>query len=110
MSERIVVLYPGQPMQFLIDACGVLADTVNQAHAWRASDEDLVDVYAEVVCALARLRRAELARRPGDEVRIAVIDHLLERYRQTRTGEVEMRVADVVDRLHAEAVTDLAIA
>jgi hypothetical protein len=110
MSEQIVVLHPGEPLQFLVEVCRALADTVNEAHTWRPSDAELVEVYAEAVCALAHLRRAELARRSGDEARVAVIDHLLERLRQTRAGEVEMRLADVVDRLHAEAVSDLVIA
>jgi hypothetical protein len=94
-------------MQFLVDACAALADKVNEAHAWSSSDQELLAVYAETVSALARLRRAELAGQAGSEVQIAVIDHLIERVRQARAGEIEFRMADVVDRLHAEAITDL---
>lgn len=107
MSERIVVLRSEQPMRYLVDACGALADAVNEPHAWRSSDEELLTVYAEAVSALARLRRAQLAERPGSEVPVAIIDHLIERLRQTRAGEIEMRLADVIDRLHAEAVSEL---
>lgn len=108
MSERIVVLRSGQPMRFLVDVCAALADAVNEPHAWRPSDAELLGVHAEAVSALARLRRDQLAQRRGAEVAIAVIDHLMERLGQARAGEVGIRLADVVDRLHAEAVRELA--
>ena len=73
---------------------------------WRTTDTELLTVYAEAVSALARLQRAQLAGRPGTEVPLAIIDHLFERLRQTRAGEIEMPLADVVDRLHAEAIRE----
>ena len=99
MSERIVVLRSEQPMRFLVDDCAALADAVNEPRAWRSSDAELLTVYAEAVSALARLGRAQLAEGSGAEVGIAVIDHLLEHLRQTRDGEMQMPLADVIDRL-----------
>lgn len=110
MSERIIVLRSEQPMRFLIEVCAALADAVNEPHAWRPSDAELLTVYAEAVSALAHIRRAQLAERSGAEVPIAIIDHLIERLRQVRAGEIEIPLADVIDRLHAEAVSDLATA
>lgn len=104
MSERIIVLRSEQPGQVLVDVCAALADAVNEPHAWRATDTELLTVYAETVSALARLRREQLAGRPGDEVHVAIIDHLIDRLAQTRRGEIEIPLADVVDRLHAEAI------
>lgn len=106
MSERIVVLRTDQPLRFLVDACSALADEVNEPHAWTTADEELLAVYAEAVTAVARLRRDELVGVSGSEVQVAVIDHLIERVRQTRAGEIAFRLADVVDRLHAEATSD----
>lgn len=83
-----------------------LADAVNEPHAWRTTDTELLTVYAEAVSALARLQRAQLAGRTGTEVPLAIIDHLFERLRQTRAGEIEIPLADVVDRLHAEAIRE----
>jgi hypothetical protein len=106
MSERIIVLHAEQPRQLLIDVCAALADAVNEPHAWRPTDTELLTVYAEAVSALARLRRAHLAGRPGAEVPVAIIDHLFDRLRQTQAGEIEIPLADVVDRLHAEAISE----
>ena len=106
MSERIIVLRTEQPRQVLADVCSALADAVNEPHAWRTTDTELLTVYAEAVSALARLQRAQLAGRTGTEVPLAIIDHLFERLRQTRAGEIEMPLADVVDRLHAEAIRE----
>ncbi len=109
MSERIVVLRSGQSLQFLMDACAALADEVNEPRAWTDADEELMNVYAEVVTALARLRREELAGGPEPNVQVAIIDHLIERVRQTTAGEISMRLADVVDRLHAEVVDQVVL-
>jgi len=110
MSERIIVLRTEQPQRVLVDVCSALADAINEPHAWRTTDTELLTVYAEAVSSLARLRRAQLAGRPGTEVPVAIIDHLLDRLRQTQAGEIEMPLADVVDRLHAEAIRDLVTA
>ena len=108
MSERIVVLRSEQPMRFLVDVCAALADAVNEPRAWRSSGAERLTVYAEAVSALARLGRAQLPEGSGAEVGIAVIDHLLERLRQTRGGEIHMPLADVIDRLQAEVISELA--
>lgn len=110
MSERIIILRSEQPRQVLVDVCAALADAVNEPHAWRSTDTELLTVYAEAVSALARLRRAQLVEHPGDEVHVAIIDHLLDRLGQTRAGEIEIPLADVVDRLHPEAVSEPVIA
>lgn len=110
MSERIIVLRSEQPQQVLVDVCSALADAVNEPHAWRPSDTELLNVYAETVSALARFRRTELAEHPGSGVSVAVIDHLLDRIRQKQAGEIEIPLADLVDRLHAEAICEPVIA
>lgn len=106
MSDRVVVLRAGEPRQFLVEVCAALAEDVNEPD-WRTAPEELVAVYAEAVTALARLRRNDLEELPGTEVQIAVIDHLIERLRQTKAGEIGFRLADVVDRLHAESLHEL---
>lgn len=106
MSERIIVLRTEQPRHVLVDVCSALADAINEPHAWRTTDTELLSVYAEAVSSLARFQRAELAGRPGTEVPVAIIDHLFDRLRQARAGEIEMPLADVVDRLHAEAIRE----
>ena len=107
MTERIVVFRSDQPHRFLSDVCAALAEQVNQPHAVRPADEDVVGVYAEAVVALARLRLEQLRGEPGRETQIAIIAHLIERIRQTKAGEIGFHLADVVDRLHAEAVSEL---
>lgn len=37
---------------------------------------------------------------------MAIIDHLFDRLRQSQAGEIEIPLADVIDRLHAEAISD----
>jgi hypothetical protein len=100
--ERIVVLRSEDPLTFVADACAVLADAVNEVRVVRGADSDLVDVYAETVLAHCRLVRRQLADDPAGQVRANIIDHLVERLRQTRAGEISMAVLDVVDRLHGE--------
>lgn len=106
MSEQMIVLRSEQPRQLLVDVCAALADAVNEPHAWRPTDAELLTVYAEAVSALARLRRARLAGHPGTEVAVAIIDHLFDRLRQTQAGEIEIPLVDVVDRLHARAISE----
>lgn len=108
MPDRIVVLRPKQPVRFLVDVCAALADAVNEPHGWSSSDVELLTVYGEAVTALARLQRAQLAQRSGAETHIAIIDHLIERLRQVHAGENTNPIADVIDRLHAESVRELA--
>lgn len=68
----------------------------------RPSDQALVDVYAELVIAYSRLVGRQLAGDPAASARVNIIDHLVERLRQARNGEMTIPVLDVVDRLHAE--------
>jgi hypothetical protein len=110
MSERIIILRSEEPRQLLVDVCAALADAVNEPHAWRPTDAELLSVYAEAVSALARLRQAQLADHPAAEVPMAIMDHLFDRLRQTQAGEIEISLVDVVDRLHAEAISELVTA
>lgn len=102
MTERVVVLNPADPFAFVADACGALAAAVNEVRPWSPSDTGLVDVYAEMVVAYANLVRPLIAESSSATARLAIIDHLVDRLRQAQAGDVEVRVADVVDRLHGE--------
>ena len=106
MTDRVVVFASDLPKQFLIDVCAALADATNEPYVWVSADEELVTVYAEAVIALARVRRTELEEHPGSQVHLAVIDHLVQRIEQIRAGEIGFRLADVVDRLHAESLRE----
>lgn len=108
MADRVVVLRAGQPREFLEEACAALADEVNTMHEWTESDDETLSVYAVAVTALARLRLLELADEPGARAQVAIIEHLIERVRQAQAGEIQFRLADVVDRLHAEALCEAA--
>lgn len=96
-TDRVVVLRAGDPMSFLADACAAAADAVNETRAWRDSDTALIDMYAELVVAYARLTRSE---RTG--ARLAVTDHLMERVAQVRAGVINTPLGDIADRLHSE--------
>jgi hypothetical protein len=104
MADRIVVLRPEDPVAFVADACAALADTVNQVPPWQPSDADLVDAYAAMLVAYARVMRPSLEMDPRSSARLAIIDHLLGRLTQAQAGEIGYRTADVADRLHAELV------
>jgi hypothetical protein len=101
MTDRVVVLRDDDGLSFVADACATLADSVNGIRAARRSDEDLVGVYAEMVRAYARLIRPRLIAK-GETVRLAILDHLLERLDQAQTGARAVPVVDIVDRLHGE--------
>ena len=98
MSERLVVLRPVAAVTFVADACAALADATNE----RPHDDELVNVYAEMVRAYAHLLRPALVEGPNATARPAVVDHLLERMRQSRAGETSLRLLDIVDQLHGE--------
>nr|MDQ6949177.1 hypothetical protein [Actinomycetota bacterium] len=66
-----------------------------------------VEAYAELVVAFARLVRPRLLD-DGETVRVAVMDHLLDRLTQARTGLIALPVLDIVDRLHGELTQDYA--
>ena len=101
MADRVVVLRDRDGLSFVADGCAALADAANEIRLARAGDADLVRAYAELVVAYSRLMRDGLAER-GETVRLAIIDHLVERLRQAQAGEVAMSVLDLVDRLHGE--------
>jgi hypothetical protein len=95
--DRVVVLRPDDPVAFLGDACAAAADAVNALRVAKAADAAVVDVYAELVVAYARVERDSFT-----GARLAIIDHLVERIAQARRGELVAPLVDVVDRLHAE--------
>ena len=68
-----------------------------------AADAALVDVYAELVVAYARVERNSYS-----GARLAVIDHLIERIAQARGGEIVTPLVDIVDRLHGELTSTAA--
>lgn len=107
MTDRIVVLRDREALSFVADGCAALADAANQIRLARAGDAELVNVYAEMVVAYSHLVRDGLAER-GETVRLAIIDHLVERLRQAQTGEIAMSVLDIVDRLHGELTRERA--
>lgn len=108
MADRIVVLRTESAVSS--DACAALADAVNEIRACRASDRELVNTYAEMVAAYSRLVRPMLAQGSHGAVHLAVIDHLIERLRQARAGEITTPVLDFVDRLHAELTRETTLA
>lgn len=102
MTDRVVVLRPDDAIAFLADSCAALADALNQVRVVRSGDAALVDVYAEVVLAHSRLVRRRLDNDRESTAQVNIIEHLEERLRQARAGEITVAVLDIVDRLHAE--------
>jgi hypothetical protein len=78
-----------------------MADAVNETRLVTAGHADLVEAYAEMVVAFARLVRPRLLD-DGETVRVSVMDHLLDRLVQARAGLIALPVLDIVDRLHGE--------
>ena len=103
MKERIVVLRAKDGMSFVVEACAVLAEAVNEVSPARNADANLITVYAEMVRAYARLVRPRLVAQ-GEAVRVALIDHLLGRLAEAQAGVRAVPVVDVVDRVHGELV------
>jgi hypothetical protein len=95
--DRVVVLRPDDPVAFLADACAAAAGAVNELRVAKVTDAALVDVYAELVVAYARVERNSTT-----GARLAIIDHLIERITQARRGEIVSPLVDIVDRLHGE--------
>ena len=104
-TDRVVVLRQDDAVSFLADACAAAGDAVNEMRGWRPSDLALVAVYAELVVAYARLLRSEF-----DGVKLAIIDHLIERVAESRAGKLTAPLADIVDRLHGELTVALELA
>lgn len=105
MVDRVVVLHADDGMSFIADACAVMADAVNETRLVTSGHADLVEAYAEMVVAFAQLVRPRLLE-DGETVRVAVMDHLLDRLTQARTGQITLPVLDVADRLHGELTQD----
>ena len=63
----------------------------------------MVDVYAELVVAYARLARPHFR---GSSV--AILDRLVGRVVQARSGEIRTSLVDIVDRLHGGLASELA--
>ena len=100
MTDRIVVLRSHDPLSFVADACAALAGAVNEPHAWTVAHDELVATYAAMVRTFAGLLRPTV----DGEVRLRIIDHLLERLGQAERGEIVTPVVEVADRLHGELV------
>ncbi len=96
-ADRVVVLRSDDPLAFVADACAAAAASVGQPRPWRPNDVGMVDAYAELVVAYARLARPRLS-----GARLAIVDHLVERVAQARNGEIATPLVDIVDRLHGE--------
>ena len=107
MVDRVVVLHADDGLSFIADACAVLADAVNETRLVTTRHSDLVEAYAEMVVAFARLVRPRLLD-DGETVQAGVMDHLLERLAQARSGLIAPPVLDIVDRLHGELTQDYA--
>jgi hypothetical protein len=102
--DRVVVLRPDDPVAFLAEACAAAATAVNELRVARANDAVLVDVYAELVVAYARV---EYNNYTG--ARRGIVDHLIERVAQARRGEIAVPLVDIVDRLHGELTATAAL-
>jgi hypothetical protein len=95
--DRVVVFRADDPVAFLADACAAAANAANELRVARSTDATLLEVYAELVVAYARVEGNSYT-----GARRAIIDHLVERVAQALGGEIVTPVVDVVDRLHAE--------
>ena len=60
-------------LSFIADACAVMADAVNETQLVTVGHTDLLEAYAEMVEAFARLVRPRLLD-DGEAVRVAVMD------------------------------------
>jgi hypothetical protein len=104
MSDQVLILRRDHPLDFVADMCAALADSLNEIHVTRESEELLADTYAEMLCAYSNLLRPGMATDPGSATQLNVVDHLVERLRQARAGEISIPLLDIADRLHAELV------
>lgn len=100
-GDRVVVLRSDDPLAFLADACAAAAAAVSEPRPWRPSDVAMIDLYAELVVAYARLVRTHLS-----GTRLAIVDHLVGRVAQARSGEITTSLVDIVDRLHGELASE----
>lgn len=102
-GDRVVVLPSDDPLAFVADACAAAADAVSEPRPWRSSDVAVVDVYAELVVAYARLVSPHF-----HGSRLAIVEHLMERVAQVRGGEITTSLVDIVDRLHGDLASERA--
>ena len=111
MTERVVILDPTKPLQFLDEACSALADAVCDMSDADAAHDELAAVYAEVVGAYGRLLREELGRLPEiSKAWLDIVDHLLMRLVEVRGRELSISGVEIADQLHgrlAEITTQL---
>lgn len=111
MKERVVILDPAKPLQFLAEACIALADAVSETSDADDAHDELAAVYAEVVGAYGRLLREELGRLPEtSKAWLDVVDHLLLRLVEVRGRELPISVLEVAGQLHgrlADVITQL---
>ena len=98
--DRIVVLDSERAMEFLARASLALADAANDVRVARSSDDELVEVYAEVLGAQARILLRQFRDVPEHEVWCKRIQHLLMRAEETHDGESGHRLVDIADQLH----------
>ena len=104
MSDHVLILRRENPLDFVANACDALADSVNELRFSRVGDHLLIETYAEMLRAYSNLLRPTLLGDPSCATQVKVIDHLVERLRQARAGEISIPVLDIADRLHAELV------
>jgi hypothetical protein len=104
MGDQVLILRPENPLDLVADVCAALADSLNEIHVTRVGDGLLADTYAELLCAYCNLLRPGMVSNPGCATQLNVIDHLIERLGQARTGEISIPLLDIADRLHAELV------
>lgn len=83
MVDRVVVLHADDGLSFIADACAVMADAVNETRLVASGHTNLVEAYAEMVVAFARLVCPRL-QDDGETVRVAVMDHLIDRLTEAR--------------------------
>jgi hypothetical protein len=102
VNDRVVVFRADNPLGFVADVCAALADSVNEIRELRPTDKTLEETYAEMLCAYASLMHPVIAGAPSSESRLAIIEHLLDRLRQARAGDINYSLLNVADRLHAE--------
>jgi hypothetical protein len=104
MSDQVLILRRDNPLDFVANACAALADSANELRMSRVGDDLLIETYAEMLRAYSNLLRPTLVGDPSCATQVKVIDHLVERLRQARAGEISIPVLDIADRLHAELV------
>lgn len=101
MTESIVILRPGDPIGFIATACSAAADQANRIRVAGQGHQELAQVYAELVIAYSHLVRRNL----DEPVRSNIIEHLVDRIRQSQNGEISLALLDTVDRLTQNSPT-----